>query len=351
MSKQTGRFQWVTTLARVMLLATIALVAMMVIKEAATIVDGIYYEITKVYSPNVSNSVIRPIENFSKALLLMVIAGWTVVFYGLVLVLVANEESVRATAGRLARAESLLDDQAASTRTLAELAALSDQAKSLLFRDREIEALREVLRDDLIRQDYETAEALVRNVEQRSGYADEAARLREEIQAARKASVEEKLDVAIDRIQKIIAEKDWDRADREAQRIVRVFPRDARVMALPEQIIAARTGQKRALLQEYGEAVRRNDVERGIELLKELDLYLTPQEAAALQESARGVFRAKLHNLGVQFAISVTDEEWDAAVSTGEDIVRQFPNSRMAHEVQEKMDLLRARAADQSGRA
>lgn len=349
MSKQTGRFQWVTTLARITLLATIALVALLVIAEAATIVDGIYYERTKVFSSNVSSRVVRPIQYLSRILMLAVIAGWMVVLYGLVLVLVANEESVRTTAGRLARAESLLNDQAASARTLAELGALSDQAKSLLFRDREIEALREVLREDLIRQDYETAEALVASVEQRSGYAGEAARLREEIEAARKASVEEKLDAAIDRIQKTIAEKDWDRADREAQRIVRIFPRDARVIALPERISAARTGHKRALLQDYGEAIRRNDVERGIELLKELDLYLTPQEAAALQESARGVFRAKLHNLGVQFAISVTDEQWDDAVSTGEDIVRQFPNSRMAQEVQEKMDLLRERAKGESG--
>ena len=106
----------------------------------------------------------------------------------------------------------------------------------------------------------------------------------------------------------------------------------------------ARTGHKRSLLQAYGEAVRKNDVDKSIELLRELDRYLTPQEAAALEESVRGVFKAKLHNLGVQFAISVTDQQWADAVATGEEIIREFPNTRMAQEVREKMGLLRSRA-------
>ena len=89
------------------------------------------------------------------------------------------------------------------------------------------------------------------------------------------------------------------------------------------------------------EAVRVNDVERSIELLKELDKYLTPQEGAALAESARDVFKKKLHNLGVQFAIAVADQNWSFAVATGEEIVKEYPNSRMAREVHEKLELLR----------
>jgi hypothetical protein len=97
-------------------------------------------------------------------------------------------------------------------------------------------------------------------------------------------------------------------------------------------------------LKQYDEAVKRNDVDYSIQLLKELDMYLPPQEAAALEESARGVFRAKLHNLGVQFAINVTDKQWAKAVATGEEIMMEFPNTRMAQEVREKMDLLRSRS-------
>ena len=116
--------------------------------------------------------------------------------------------------------------------------------------------------------------------------------------------------------------------------------------AAQQQLQQAQAKHKGELLQAYGEAVRKKDVDRSIELLKRLDQYLTPQEAAALEESARGVFRAKLHNLGVQFAICVTDQRWDEAIASGEEIIREYPNSRMCHEVRQKMPQLQTRAAE-----
>jgi hypothetical protein len=73
-------------------------------------------------------------------------------------------------------------------------------------------------------------------------------------------------------------------------------------------------------------------------------LYLTPNEGLALQESAKDVFRTKLHNLGVKFSLAVTDKQWTEALQTGEQIVRDFPNSRMAKEIREKIDILRQRS-------
>jgi hypothetical protein len=142
-----------------------------------------------------------------------------------------------------------------------------------------------------------------------------------------------------------MANEDWPRAVREAERIAAAYPDHPKVATLPQRIEAARDKHKRDLLQAYGESVRKNDVDGSIALLKELDRYLTPQEAAALQDSARGMFRAKLHNLGVQFAIRVTEKQWNEAIAVGEDIVRNYPNSRMAQEVRAKMDQLRQRAA------
>ena len=46
----------------------------------------------------------------------------------------------------------------------------------------------------------------------------------------------------------------------------------------------------------------RDDVDRSVALLKELDQYLTPSEAEAYKESARDVFRKRLQQMGVQFA-------------------------------------------------
>ena len=95
-------------------------------------------------------------------------------------------------------------------------------------------------------------------------------------------------------------------------------------------------------------AVRRNDIDGSIELLREMDRYLSPQEAAALAESARGVFRKKLHNLGMEFSFAVNEKRWPAAVTTGEQIAEGFPNSRMAMEVRQKLDALRQLASAES---
>jgi len=91
-------------------------------------------------------------------------------------------------------------------------------------------------------------------------------------------------------------------------------------------------------------SVQRNEVDRGIALLRQLDQYLTPNEAAALEESARGVFRAKLHNLGVQFSLAVTEHNWRDAIDAGKQIIDEFPNTRMAREVNERMHVLTKRA-------
>ncbi|HUU59023.1 MAG TPA: hypothetical protein VMZ50_05730 [Phycisphaerae bacterium] len=345
MAGQAGRFGWIAKFARLMLMAKLIFFGLLLI---ATVAVGLAVTLNVgQWGARLIDLGIPPWAIPAAALLAvlaeLVAAGWLVVLYGLVHVLLSGESAAQTVAARLGRIESLLTNQAESTGKLADLATLSDRAKSLVYRDREVEAFREIIQEDLMRQDYDTAEILIENME-KNGYADEAARLRREVQAFRKASMEEKIDAAVLRIQQIISRRNWAQALRESQRILRIFPENPKIASLPGRIEAARTKHKRSLLQEYGEAIRKNDIDHGIELLRELDRYLSPQEAAALEESARGVFRAKLHNLGVQFAISVTDEQWAAAVATGEEIIREFPNTRMAQEVREKMDLLRSRA-------
>jgi hypothetical protein len=61
----------------------------------------------------------------------------------------------------------------------------------------------------------------------------------------------------------------------------------------------------------------------------------------ALQEAARDVFRTKLHNLGVQFGIAVTERRWANALDTGQMIIKDFPNSKMSEEIREKLDVLK----------
>ena len=333
MAEAAGRFEWVGRLGRLWLIIVIVLLAF-------ALAAAVAFTVMQASVSEDWMELLLPVLGVVGALVSLPAAF---LVYGLVRVVVANEDAVATAAGRLARAETILAEQNQTLRRLADLATLSDRAKSLVFRDREIEAIREIVHEDMMRQDYETAEAVIESLERQLGYMGEAAKLRESLQASRKGTVEEKINSMVTRVQECVDARDWVRATRGAQQLARAFPDNAKVGQLPERIEAARTRHKRALLQEYGEAVSREDIDHSIELLKELDSYLTPQEAAALAESARGVFKAKLHSLGVQFAIKVTDQAWTGAVEVGEEIMRDYPNTRMAQEVKEKMDLLKAR--------
>ncbi len=50
---------------------------------------------------------------------------------------------------------------------------------------------------------------------------------------------------------------------------------------------------------------------------------------------------------GMATKMAVHDKEGLKAIRVGEQIIRDFPNTRMAEEVRERIDLLRERAAGQ----
>lgn len=333
MGETTTRYGWIWKPARVIMVATMVVLALALVGSIAMCVTAAEAGGLSAAAPFVLIS-----------LALIVAGGWVFVAYGLVRVIISNELGVTRISGHVERLETLLADQGESLKTLTDLASLSDQAKSLIYHERELDALRETIHTQFMKQDYEAAEKFISELERKLGMPEEASKLRKELEATRKATQEEKIDRAVRRVDEIIAAGDWARAAREADRLRRQYPESDAVAELPGRIQSAQAKHKRELLQAYDRAVRKNDIEGSIELLRELDRYLTPQEAAAMEESARGVFRAKLHNLGVQFAICVTEERWADAVETGEQIVNEFPNSRMAHEVGDKMEMLRSRA-------
>ena len=59
---------------------------------------------------------------------------------------------------------------------------------------------------------------------------------------------------------------------------------------------------------------------------------------------ARGVIGKARENLGAQFKLAVQDRAWSRAATIGNTIVEQFPNTRMAAEVRDLLDGIRARA-------
>ncbi|MBI1373047.1 MAG: glucose 1-dehydrogenase [Phycisphaera sp.] len=121
------------------------------------------------------------------------------------------------------------------------------------------------------------------------------------------------------------------------------------VAALPAKIAATRTAFKDSLLKNFKEAFDREDMQRAMALLEEMDKTLTPEEAAPYAEMAREVLHAKKENLGVRFKMSMEDKDWIQALRVGEQLVKEFPNSAYAKEVEGMINKLRERAARQMG--
>jgi hypothetical protein len=230
--------------------------------------------------------------------------------------------------------------------TMSEQQMLSDTAKSVAFRDKDRDAIRRAIREEIARQDWEAATVLADEIERQFGYKHEAERFREEIQRTRNDTVKRQIGEQTIQLEKYVTAESWGLAIQEAQRVMALFPNEPTVQNLPQEIETRRQEHKRRLLESWNDAVSRHDVDGSIEILKRLDLYLTPAEGETMQETARGVFKEKLNILRMQFSLAVQDHKWSEAVRLGESIVGEFPNSRMAQEVAEKMDALRKRAVN-----
>ncbi|MEX0777731.1 MAG: hypothetical protein WD042_18665 [Phycisphaeraceae bacterium] len=224
---------------------------------------------------------------------------------------------------------------------------ISDAAKRIAYREQDRAALRQAIREDIERSDYDAALVLVDDMGQQYGYREEAEQFREEILATRQAETDAKIQEAISRLDSIIERHDWAGAQREAMKVQRLFPDTLPTRNLEQHVLEARERYKHELERQFLQAAERDDVDRAMELLKELDVYLTETEAEPFRETARGVIGKKRENFGVQFKLAVHDREWSTAVRVGEQIIREFPNTKMADEVRSLIDELRRRSAEQ----
>ena len=238
----------------------------------------------------------------------------------------------------------LLEKALVKLEIIAENTRISDAAKSLAHRDEEIEALRQTIREDIRNGRWEAAFALVNDLSHRFGYEDEAAELRGELDTARAEVIAAKVEEVVATIEQHIGRHDWDRASREIDRLRRAVPDDPRVDRLVERMTAARDDRKAILKEEWDRAVASGETDHAIEILKDLDQYLSSNEARELENIARSIFKEKLLQLGVQFRFAVKEKRWGDALRIGLQVMQDFPNARMAQEVRDMQDVLRERA-------
>jgi len=248
------------------------------------------------------------------------------------------------TYGTLLDLEELIRRQNDYARTIAENSSLSDWAKRVVYREKDYEFLRDSINSAIVRQDWEGVERCIRDLDEQFGMHEEAARLRVELERARRATTEERIAGALKRFESLCERQKWAQAQKEIERLKTLFPNEPRIAGLPQELEMRKQQYKRKLLKDYDEAVRVQNVDLAHRLLVELDHYLTPDEVAVLKESARGVFKARLFQLGVQFSVAIQDKAFSKAISIGERIIREFPNSRYAQEISGMMPALRQRA-------
>lgn len=246
-------------------------------------------------------------------------------------------------------AEARIDELARAVRAMSDQMALSDDARRLLNRRAERELLCRAIEEDIAAEDWDAAVVLCTELADRFGYRAEAEQFRAQIDKARAVVQERKVADAIAALDGLIVQRRWDQALKDAARIARLYPDSPRVYALRERVERARTVYKADLERRFLDAAGQDRVEEAMDLLKELDLYLTEVEAAPYREVARGVIGKARENLGAQFKIAVQDRQWTLAAAIGRRIINEFPNTRMAAEVREHIDGIVAKANSAAG--
>ena len=223
------------------------------------------------------------------------------------------------------------------------IAHLSEAAKAIVFHDSDRQFLIETVLDKLEHQDIEGAYEIIDAIAHCQGYEELSEHLRAEAVKRRGATDQERIEQAKVAIERLLESFQWIKASMRIEKFISAYPDSEEAKTMRQRLIEKKEERKKVLLNAWDDAVKRRATDRSLEILKELDLYLNPEEGLALQEAARHVFKDKLHNLGIQFSLAVSGEQWDKAIQVGQEIMRDFPNSRMSEEIRERMDVLKQR--------
>ena len=218
---------------------------------------------------------------------------------------------------------------------------VSETAKAIAFRDADRQSLREAVFDKLQQQEFSAAEEIINEIAKRPEYKELAEQLKKQTNRYHDATDHERLNQVIAHINKLVDDCQWGRASAQIEGLIKAHPNNEQAKAMRQILLDKKQERKRILLAVWDDAIQNQETDRSLEILKELDQYLTPNEGLALQEAARDVFRTKLHNLGVQFAISVTEKRWIDALEIGQNIIADFPNSKMSEEIRCRLDVLK----------
>ncbi|MHC4397092.1 MAG: hypothetical protein ACYS1A_15745 [Planctomycetota bacterium] len=321
-SKLLWRFKWHIVVVYMVLLALLLLLAFLTSDETG---------------PSLVPSFIGFIGG---SLLLAAVIVILVKVFSIPEALKENGEKLEKVAGSLEKIRAALTQVDQNTR-------LNESIKAIAFRDADRQSLREAVFDKLQQQDFEATNEIIDEIAHSTAYKELAKQLRAEADRYRSATAAERENQVIAHIEKLFENNLWTKASSLIERLIVEYPDSEKAKAMRQKLLDKKLYRKKILLTAWDDAIKRQDTDRSLEILKELDLYLTPNEGLALQEAAKDVFRTKLHNLGVQFSFAVSEKQWGKALEIGQQIVQNFPNSKMAQEIRERIDILKRRVERQ----
>jgi len=250
-------------------------------------------------------------------------------------------ETLRDNSARMEEATKALNTMCQGLMQINHSTRVSESVKAIAFREEDKQSLREVVFEKLKMRDFDGAYEITDEIANHVGYRSLAEELRRQVDAYRDATEEQRIDQAIAHIETLFKSNQWPKASLQIETLIKEHPHSEKARAMRQVLVDRKEQHKKELMKLWDQAVQRQETDRSLEILKELDMYLTPSEGLALQEAAKDVFKNKLHNLGVRFSVAVSDKQWANALDVGQQIIHDFPNSRMGAEIREKLDVLR----------
>lgn len=261
--------------------------------------------------------------------------------------MMANDRANPNMKARLATA-SQADEMIRLVRAINDRAALSDDARRVLGRTSEREMLMQEIENATTRQDWAAAGVLARELADRAGFPEDADRLRRKIETARVTAREASVKEEISYLDGLILQRRWDVAFADAARISRLYPDSPVAGDLARRVDYARAQVKEDLQSKFLEAAKNDRATDAMEILRDLDQYLSEAEAEPLREAARQVIGRVRDNLGADFKRCLQDKQFRRAAEIGERIMAEFPNTRMAEEIRGVIDGVREKAGTPS---
>jgi hypothetical protein len=224
---------------------------------------------------------------------------------------------------------------------------MSENAKRVLFRDRELELLRITVQNDIERGEFHSALVLCDQMATVFGAVEEAEQLRTNVNSIIHDSHEGRIREEIGKLQQTLENCNWVQAYQDAAKLRRLFPDSPLLHGIEQRISNVRTEYRHRLEDRFLDAAKSDDIEQAMSLLRELDGYLTPDEARRFRATADSVITTYRESLGARFKMSVSDHRWKQAIEFGDEITRQFPNTKMAQEVLEMMETIQERSSEE----